>query len=357
MSSELRNMIGMSRTEMERLAVSYGELPYRGRQIYRWIYSNRVTDFEAMTDLEKDFRAKLAQDMRILLLHRAKDNKAGDGTHKFLYAMTDGEGMAEAVLIPEGERLTACLSTQVGCILGCRFCATGNIGFQRNLSAGEIAGQFLDLEQAAKRKITNVVMMGMGEPLLNRRALFKAVRLIIDRDGIALPARKLTISTVGWVPGIREMIRHDLKVKLAISLNAITEQQRLKLMSLAARFTIPEILSAGEEYARQSGTRLGISYLLLNGENDSEGDALRLAKLLARLPVKVNLMQYNRVESSCKRSPMSTTLRFQNTLRSKGLTVTLRISRGDRISAACGQLAAQYKPGSGRLMPHSINRQ
>jgi len=336
-------LIGKDIAELEELALSLGERTFRGRQLFNWLYVKRVDGFAEMNDLAKGFRKRLSGKFPISPVRVEELFHSTDGAVKMLFTLPDSNRV-EGVLIPDGERLTACLSSQVGCVIGCRFCATGKIGFIRNLSAAEIVGQFVALDAATDTRITNVVMMGMGEPLLNRSEVFKAARLITDPDGLGISRRRFCISTIGWVPGIETMRRTGLRLKLTVSLNGTTDQQRRRLMPLAARFPLVKVLQAAEKYVRSANQRLTFSYLLLDGVNDSIKDATRLVKLIKHIPCKINLMEYNEIGGEFRRSDDKITKGFQEILRSAGLTAILRKSRGEDITAACGQLAGQYVP-------------
>jgi len=244
-------LIGKDIAELEEFAESFGEPVFRGRQLYHWLYVGRATDFAEMTNLAVGFRDLLAEKTQITPVIANGKIPSADGSIKMLFTLPDSNRV-EGVLIPDGERLTACLSSQVGCVIGCRFCATGKIGFIRNLSAAEIVGQFDALDAATDTRITNVVMMGMGEPLLNRSEVFKAARLITDPDGLGISRRRFCISTIGWVPGIETMRRTGLRLKLTVSLNGTTDQQRRRLMPLAARFPLMKVLQAAEKYVRSA---------------------------------------------------------------------------------------------------------
>lgn len=310
-----------------------------------------------MTDLPVDFRAQLASAAQVIDPSPAVDAEGLDGSHKLLFQLSDGERV-ESVIIPEGERRTACLSSQVGCIVGCKFCATGMMGFRRNLSAGEILGQLFGLEARFGQRMTNIVMMGMGEPLLNHRALFKAVRLICDPDGMGLSRKHLTVSTVGWLPGIEAMISAVQgegadgvlpRVKLAVSLNCSSDEARADLMPMAARFRLTDVIGAANRYAELVGLSFAVSYLLLSGQNDTPADAERIIRLLKGRDCKVNVMEYNDVGAGYKRTTPRQAQDFFERLQAAGLTVTMRTSRGRDIAAACGQLAGGYEAGAGRV--------
>jgi 23S rRNA (adenine2503-C2)-methyltransferase len=388
------HLLGMNRRELEEFAGLIEQPAYRGRQLYRWLYTEREPDVEQMSDLPATLRRILADLVITDPLKVIADRSGFDGSRKLLFETADGERV-ESVLIPEGERLTACLSSQVGCVVGCKFCATGLMGFRRNLTTGEIVAQLFGVERAFGRRMTNVVMMGMGEPLLNRNAVFKATSLICDPEGVGISRKHFTISTAGWLPGIRAMVSavgtaglrtRDLpgkvsegevnaghssderqsdesarldsrlrgndsatlpKVKLAISLNCTSDEARHELMPLAARYQLKETLAAAADYAEAVGMPFAVSYLLLAGATDSLDDATRLVKLLKGLHCKVNVMEYNDVGAPYQRASREQAEAFFNALKKGGLTVTMRTSRGGEIAAACGQLAGEYQAGSG----------
>ncbi len=306
-----------------------------------------------MTDLPATFRDLLVEKATLSPLKIIKEQSGFDGSLKLLLEAFDG-ARVESVLIPEGERMTACLSSQVGCAVGCRFCATGLMGFTRNLSSGEIIAQLFALEQVAGRPMTNIVMMGMGEPLLNRPALFKAIPILTDPEGVGISRKHFTISTAGWLPGIIALTtavgnqRAFPRVKLALSLNSTTDEERLELMPLAGRYPLLETLAAAGEYARVSGERVSVNYLLLAGKNDSDSDAKRLGRLIKEaggrasdVLFKTNLMEYNDVGAEFLRASPIRRETFARILSDSGLNITVRTSRGGDIAAACGQLASR----------------
>ncbi|MBT3233728.1 MAG: 23S rRNA (adenine(2503)-C(2))-methyltransferase RlmN [Calditrichaeota bacterium] len=336
------NLFGLEIEDLVSFVASIGEKPFHGRQIYNWIYKQRIFDFAQMGNLSKNLRENLKQKASVCLPIIAKKERSGDGTIKLLLEMSDGQRI-ETVYIPDGDRHTACLSSQVGCALKCVYCATGKIGFKRNLSCGEIVAQLFCLESVVGKKMTNVVMMGMGEPLMNCEALFKAIRLMADPDGIGFSKRKISISTSGWLPGIKELINVNPRVKLALSLNATTDKFHAELMPIVARYPIRDLISVSAQYARISGYPLTVGYLLLAGKNDSEEDARRLVKLLNGRDAKVNLMEYNEIDAEVKPSTSKSVERFVEIVGNAGITVTMRTSKGESISGACGQLAAGYQ--------------
>lgn len=292
-----------------------------------------------MTDLSKILRAKLAGLTGTHSLKIITETAGADGSRKFLVVLTDGKCI-ECVLIPDGERLTACLSSQVGCVVGCQFCATGQMKFGRNLTSGEIIEQLFALEDWTGSGVSNIVMMGMGEPFLNLNNLLKAIRIITDPEGVGIPPRKFTLSTVGWLPGIKALAQTDLKVKLAVSIIGTSDEQRHQLTPLAARFPLVDIITAANNYAIPTGHPVSFNYLLLSGMNDSLEDAQKFVKLIKHVYCKINIMEYNTTNSTFHRSSDDRVEMFRGILQTAGLTVTVRTSRGKDIAAACGQLAA-----------------
>ncbi len=335
------NLFGLTALQLEKQLDLLSEPRFRAKQIYEWLYKKRVDDFNAMTNLNLDLRAKLKKLHSIELPEIIDRSVSDDGAIKVLLRLSDG-ARVESVYIPEEDRLTGCLSSQVGCLVGCSFCATGYIGFKRNLTGGEIIAQKALLEKICGETLTNAVMMGMGEPLMNQKELFWALEIMNDSQGMALPPRKTTVSTFGWIPGINKMINRKLKVKLAVSLNGTTDEQRRKLIPMSSRYSISELLNAAGKYAQVSGNRITLGYLMLPGENVSEQDARRLVKLASRIPSKINLMQYNKIDFLQNDQNANELKRFIDVLENSNITVTRRISRGRSIDAACGQLAAKY---------------
>lgn len=335
------DLLGMTLEEIEEFIQGLGKERYRARQLFRWIYKKGVYNFGVMTDLSKSFREELARMARIwapVEVHRAASE---DGVVKFLFRLEDGAHI-ESVLIRDDDRRTVCLSSQVGCPLGCRFCATGRMGFARNLAAGEIVGQLLHIRKVLWEEgedLTNVVLMGMGEPLLNYDQVLKVVRLIRHEMGIALGARRITLSTVGIVPGIERLAGEGIPLGLAISLNAPDDAIRSELMPINCEYPLRILLRAAKDFARTCKRRITFEYVLIHGVNDRLRDARQLADLLQGIPCKVNLIPYNPIPNApFRRPPLDRALRFQEVLLSSHYTATLRDSRGRDIQAACGQL-------------------
>jgi len=335
--------MGMALEEMEGLVSSLGERPFRAKQLMKWIYEKGAESFAQMTDLSKGLQERLKEVSYIggMRLVQRVDSPLDEAT-KFLFALEDGEKI-ETVLIREAGRRTICLSTQVGCPLGCRFCATGKIGLRRNLTAGEIVGQVIEVERSSGERPTNLVLMGMGEPLLNYREVIKSLGIFNSSLGLGMGARRITISTAGLVPQIEKLAKERIKANLAISLNATTNQLRDWLMPINKRYPLPEVLFAARRFAQIRKRRVTFEYLLIAGVNDSFDDANRLAKLVKGIPCKINLIPYNPIAKTKFRRPDPQRVEFfKRWLYPLTPTVTLRESKGQDIGAACGQLRALY---------------
>jgi 23S rRNA (adenine2503-C2)-methyltransferase len=315
--------------------------PYRADQVAGWIYGRGIDDLERMTDLSAAARERLAGSWRSRALALAATRRSLDGTQKAVLRADDG-ARVEAVLIPEPGRMTLCVSTQVGCAMGCAFCATAALGRGRNLSTAEIVDQVFLMRSLLPpdERITNVVFMGMGEPLLNLRAVQGAVRVLVDPRGFALAPRRITVSTVGVVPRIGDLLR-TAPVNLAVSLHATTDAVRDRLVPLNRRYPLPALLSAlRREPALGPRRPVFFEYTLIDGVNDSPEDARRLPRLLAGIPCKLNLIPMNPHADSPFRPPSAASLdAFLEGVAASGLRVTVRRSRGEDIDAACGQLA------------------
>jgi 23S rRNA (adenine2503-C2)-methyltransferase len=335
---------GLSRQDLEAFVLNLGWQRYRSDQIFAWIYRHGMVDFDDMTDLAKDRRRQLTRSARVSALAlRHRDVSGVDGTIKYLFELEDGERI-ESVLIPDGHRRTICVSTQVGCGLRCAYCATGDLGLKRNLRAAEIVDQVLFIrgQLPPGEDVTNVVLMGMGEPLRNYRETITACRLMNDPDGLAIGARKITVSTAGVVPGMDRLAREDLRLGLAVSLNATTNRVRSRLIPLNRKYPLEAVVSAAGRYAQATGRTVTFEYVLIDGINDTADDARRLATLVQGLPCKINLIPYNPVPGKPFHRPDEETIgRFMAWLYPRCPTVTLRESRGPDIHAACGQLRAE----------------
>ncbi len=341
-----RNLAGLGRAELEAEVRALGEPDFRARQLWHWIYHQGARDFEAMTTLSKGFRARLAANYTLDRPQAVSAQVSVDGTRKWLLRLADGQEV-ETVYIPEDDRGTLCVSAQVGCTLTCRFCHTGTQALVRNLSAAEIVGQIMtalddigDWPRTREgRRVTNLVMMGMGEPLYNFDNVAAAIRTVLDDEGLAISKRKITLATAGVVPLI-ERCGEELGVGLAVSLHAVRDNLRDELVPLNRKYPIAELLAACRAYpGAHNARRITFEYVMLDGVNDSEADAHALARLLGDLPAKVNLIPFNPwpgapYECSSKRA----IARFAKILNDAGLSAPVRVSRGQDIMAACGQL-------------------
>ena len=314
---------------------------YAVRQLVLWLYARLARSFDEMTDLSKNARAVLAERYAISALERAQCLCASDGTRKLLLSGADGS-CCECVMTPSDTgRITACLSTQVGCAMGCTFCRTAGMGFVRDLSQGEITGQLMELARESGAPITNVVLMGMGEPLANMETVLGAIELFREPDAFNLSKRRITLSTSGLVPELEEFCERA-DVKIAISLNATTDEVRDRIMPVNRRSPIAAIMRFAREYSQRSHNRITFEYVLMRGVNDTDEDAARLVGLLSGVGAKVNLIPFNPFEGSEFEAPLAgTALRWSGLLRDAGVQVNVRISRGQEIMAACGQLASK----------------
>ena len=341
----------MGRADLESFVETLGEPAYRGRQLYNWIYAHGETDFAAMTSLSKTLRSRLSDVARVSSIDVKRMQQSDDGTSKALFALPSGRE-AETVLIPSfdalgnAQRLTVCVSSQVGCAMGCSFCATGLMGFQENLSPGAIYDQVWTMNEEAQRRyerpVSNVVFMGMGEPLLNYDAVLQSVALLTDDDTLNLSPRRITVSTVGLARRIRDLADDDPRTNLAVSLHAPTDEQRSAIMPVnqSEKTSLGALEAAIRYYSETTGRPITYEYCLFEGVNDSVEDAKNLAEITRWAPSKVNILMYNPVPSlPFERTTKAQLNRFVQALVQEGVTVTVRQSRGQDIDAACGQLA------------------
>jgi 23S rRNA (adenine2503-C2)-methyltransferase len=342
------DLLGLNLGEMEDFVRGIGERPFRATQILKWIYNKGVFDIGEMTDLSKDFRSKLLSHARISTITPEDVKISADGTTKFLFRLEDGESV-ESVLIFEDKRTTLCVSSQVGCPLGCTFCLTGKMGFVRNLGAHEIVGQILAVKdyQSKKRgpnlRITNVVFMGMGEPLLNFDEVSRAVDIITSDWGLGFSWRRVTLSTAGIPKGILEIGRLR-SINLAVSLNAPDDETRDQIMPINKRYPLRDLIGALREYPLKRGRRITLEYVMLSGINDSPESARALISLIKGLKVKINLIPFNPFTGASYERPDDDTVeRFRDILIGANLNAIVRDSRGGDISAACGQLSSRSK--------------
>jgi 23S rRNA (adenine2503-C2)-methyltransferase len=335
------NVFGWRREELASRFAELGLKPLRARQVYRWLYARAGTDFLSMTDLPRGEREELARRFRVAHPKTLERYGSRDGTSRYLLELEDGSRV-EAVAIPEPARRTVCLSTQVGCPLKCSFCFSGTVRFKRNLTVGEILGQFLTVESSRRSgpTRTNVVFMGMGEPLLNSAAVLAALEVLTDPQGFSVSPRRITVSTAGLASELERFAAAAPPVGLAVSLHATTNEIRGRLMPVNARYPLEALLDATRRLPLRRRRRVTFEYVLLGGENDSPADAWRLAGLLRGLRAKVNLIAFNPWPGAPHgASTPEATERFMEILSGRGYTVSLRRSRGDDILAACGQLA------------------
>lgn len=308
-----------------------------------WIYRRGVDQFSEMTNLPLALRERLAREASISRVYPKLRQQSADGTRKYLFELADGVTV-ESVLIPEGDRLTACISSQAGCGIGCSFCATALGGLIRNLTAGEIIDQLIRLQEEAGKRISNVVLMGMGEPLANYRAVLRAVRNMIHPQGLGIGQRHITISTSGIVPAIRRLATENLQIVLAVSLHAPTDELRDQLVPLNRKYPIAVLLDACREYIAQTGRRITFEYVLIRDVNDSLDMAQKLVERLDSMLCHVNLIPLNPVpETGFARPDMERVRAFAEKVRQAGIPVTIRKEKGSDIDAACGQLRRQSR--------------
>lgn len=324
---------------------------YRAKQVLEWIYAKRVKSFAEMTNLPAPLRTQLAEEYGFDVLEPVRKTGSNDTTQKFLFRLGDGS-LIEAVLIPaspalygeSSDRRTICISSQVGCAYGCKFCASGLDGFSRNLHAGEIVDQFLRVEELSGEKINNIVFMGMGEPLANYENVIRAINLINAPWGIGLGARHMTLSTSGLAPNIRKLADQPIQLRLAISLHGATDEVRNLIMPVNKKYPLAELLDACEYFTRNKSSRLTLEFILIDGINDSLDQAAALAKIAKRIQAKINCIPYNTVEGlPWKRPSLRRQDAFMEVLQQAGAAATIRREKGHDIEAACGQLRLQAK--------------
>lgn len=342
------NLLNFSHQELSQYFTELGEKSFRATQVMKWVYKRGITDFALMTDLSLELREKLTNSAIISLPEIANEQISIDGTRKWLIKLVDGN-FVETVFIPEEDRGTLCVSSQVGCPLNCSFCATAKLGFKRNLETSEIIGQlWLAIEKLggvlAKRKvITNVVLMGMGEPLLNFANVVRALNLMMDDLAYGLSKLRVTVSTSGIVPALWEL-RDATNASVAISLHASNNELRSKLVPINNKYPLPELIKVCKEYFRDPRRAITIEYVMLSGINDSKKHARELVKLLSGIHCKINLIRFNDVADSEFQCPPQTKIdEFRDILLAAGFNTITRKTRGSDIAAACGQLALTQK--------------
>ncbi|MCS6830295.1 MAG: 23S rRNA (adenine(2503)-C(2))-methyltransferase RlmN [Armatimonadota bacterium] len=328
---------GATREEILQVVRTLGQPDYRAQQIAEWVYHKGARTYDQMTNLPLSLRRSLSDLLLLQRLDVVRAQRSADGTVKYLFALADGERV-EAVFLPYDDRTAVCISTQVGCAAGCRFCATAQMGFSRNLTAGEMVDEVLSIQQLSGQRVSHVVYMGMGEPLWNLPDVVKSV-LLLNRE-VGISQRHITVSTVGVVPGIYELAQHRLQITLAISLHAPNDDLRARIMPVGRKWKVQELIDAARYYTETTGRKVTFEYLLLRGVNDAPEHAHALAKLVKGLVCNVNLIPFNQVETpdGFTRPESSRVARFRKVLQEAGIAVTQRVEKGHDISAACGQL-------------------
>lgn len=341
----MHNIKNYTLADLTRWMEEHGEKPFRARQVFQWLYQRRARGFEEMTDIAKPLRARLAEHFAIGGLEQDACVPSSDGSRKFAFRLEDGKRI-ESVLMPNATHYTLCISTQVGCAMGCDFCMTARMGLERNLTTGEIVQQVVECAREIEdgKILRNVVFMGMGEPFHNYDNLVRAIAILNEDFGFGLSWRRMTVSTSGLVPAIRRFGQERVRANLAISLNATTDEVRNRLMPVNRRWNIAQLLAACREFPQDSRYRLTFEYILIRGVTDSLVDARRLVRLLHGLKCKVNLIPYNAgPDSPYQAPPLEHVREFQETLLNKGLLATVRISKAQDIAGACGQLITDLR--------------
>ena len=360
-SADKVNLLGLSKVGLQQFVTELGEKPFRAQQLLKWIHQRGVSDFDQMTDISKVFRQRLSECAEIRPPEIVSQHDSKDGTRKWAIRV-DGGGLIETVLIPDGDRATLCISSQVGCSLDCSFCSTGKQGFQRDLSSAEIIGQLWLAIQSydgfaspPRRVVTNVVMMGMGEPLLNFENVLSATDLMLEDCAYGISKRRVTLSTSGVVPALERLIGRS-EVSLAISLHAPNDVLRNELVPINRKYPIAQLLDTSRRYIdsqRDTHRVATIEYTLIAGVNDSVEQARELAHLLSDFPCKINLIPFNPFsQSDYKRPSKNAVRRFWQVLTDAGFVTTVRTTRGDDISAACGQLVGEVADRTRRSERH-----
>ena len=347
---------GLTLGELEEYFISCGEPRYRGQQVFNWMYNHLAVNFDEMRNLPKTLRSKLDEENELKTLDYLDSIVSPEsGTRKFIF-QTKEKNKIESVIIPEQKRITLCISTQVGCPLDCKFCATGLMGYKKNLSAGEIFDQYmLASKEYGKAKITNIVYMGMGEPLFNYNNTLNSLRIFGDELTKGISLKKITVSTAGIAPRIKDLADTNLKVKLAFSLHSCFEDIRSRIMPINKKYSLKENFEALRLYSKKTGTRITFEYVMLKNINDRDEDLKALIKLSKEIPSKVNVIPFNSlkhmnphgISAELESSPKKRIEEFSRKLREKDVTVIVRLTQGEDIAAACGQLAYSPTPWKG----------
>lgn len=360
---EKTNLKGLSLQDLQRYVESLGEKKYRGGQLYSWLYAKQAQSFDEMSDISRDFRDILRSSAKVdnlQVIHSSRSEV--DGTTKYLFKLPDGLAIESVLIPPERDsgaaerRLTLCVSTQVGCPLDCKFCATGTMGFTRNLTSGEIVDQVIQAQRLSERRITNLVYMGMGEPFLNYANVMKSLEILTDDRSLNIGARHITISTAGYADKIRQMADERCRAKLALSLHTLDNDKRIQLMPITKKYSVAELLESVAYYYSKTRRRPTFEYILFDGFNDTEVDIKKFEKLARRIPCKVNIIPFHSIAFTqpsgfaATLQPSSTrrTEKFVERLRETNITVMVRSSAGEDIKAACGQLAVEDSSAVGR---------
>ena len=353
--SVLPSLLGLTKDDLVEIFKQHDEKPYRVNQVLEWIYKHRASSIDDMTNLSQPIREKLKEQFRFKTLSKVEVQGSEDTTRKFLFKLHDGR-YVETVLIPaskglygdKADRLTACVSSQVGCAYGCKFCASGLAGLTRNLTPDEIVGQLMAVEEISGKKINNIVFMGMGEPLANIKNLEKALDIITGHWGMNIGARHITVSTSGLAPMIKKLADRPQQIRLAISLHGATDDVRDKIMPVNSKWNIDALFESLHYYKEKSNKRLTLEYILIKGINDSLEQARILAKRAKSLKALVNVIPYNTVEGlDWERPDDEHCYKFRNTVRDAGVVTTMRIEKGHDIDAACGQLRLKQETSEG----------
>ena len=334
----MKNIKDYNIDELKQELIKLGEKPYRAEQIFKWIYQENVESFDKMTNLSLDLREKLKQNYSLCIYKILKKQVASDGTIKYLFDVLDGNAI-ETVLMKYHHGYSLCVSSQIGCRMGCKFCASTGIAFVRNLSSGEIVEQLLAVQRDEKIKISNVVFMGIGEPLDNYDNVVNAIRIINNQKGINIGARHISISTSGIVPKIYRLAEENIQCTLSISLHATTDEKRSNMMPINNKYNIKELITACKDYIEKTNRRISFEYALAKENNDNLEDAKRLVKLIKGMLCHVNLISINKIENGkYDKSSNENILKFRDYLNEHGIVATVRRELGSDIDAACGQL-------------------
>lgn len=334
----MKNIKDYNLDDLKQEFIDMGEKPFRAEQVFKWIFENNVDSFDEMTNISLDLREKLKQNYTLCLYKILNKQEAKDGTKKYLFDVLDGNAI-ETVLMQYNHGYTICVSSQIGCKMGCKFCASTGAQFARNLSAGEIVEQLLAVQRDTGIKISNVVFMGIGEPLDNYDNVVKAIRIINNQKGINIGARHISVSTSGLVPKIYDLAKENIQCTLSISLHATTDEQRSAMMPVNNRYNIKELIQACRDYIDTTKRRISFEYALAKDNNDNIEDAKRLVKLLRGMICHVNLIPINKIENGTfVKSSNDNIIKFRDYLNDHGIVATIRRELGSDIDAACGQL-------------------